>query len=191
METLIDEMASLAIMDPIAYRRILLKNHPRHLAALDLAAQRAGWSKPIAADRFRGVAVHAAMGSYVCQIAEISLVDGKVRVHRVVCAIDCGLAVNPEGIRAQMEGGIIFGITAALYGEIEIGNGQAKQNNFDTYKMLRFHQSPQIEVYIVKSDESISGAGEPGVPPIAPAIANAFYAATGKRVRRLPFNSER
>ncbi|MEJ7644622.1 MAG: xanthine dehydrogenase family protein molybdopterin-binding subunit [Chryseolinea sp.] len=186
METIVDEMASMAIKDPVEYRRQLLKNHPRHLAALNLATERAGWTKPLPPNRFRGVAVHGAMGSYVCQIVEISIDNGKLHIHSVVCAIDCGLAVNPDGVKAQMEGGIIYGITAALYGQIDITDSKAKQQNFDSYKMLRFNESPSIEVHIVPSREPMGGAGEPGVPPIAPAIANALFAATGKRIRRLP-----
>ncbi len=186
METLIDELAALAAKDPVAYRRILLRNHPRHLAALNLAVEKAEWGKPLPAGRFRGVAVHLAMESYVSQIVEVSIEQNKIHVHRVVCAIDCGLAVNPDGVKAQMESGIIFGLTAALYGEITLENGKVKQSNFNDYKMLRINETPIIEVHIVASTEKMGGAGEPGVPPIAPALVNALFAATGKRVRRLP-----
>ncbi|MBT1697634.1 xanthine dehydrogenase family protein molybdopterin-binding subunit [Fulvivirgaceae bacterium PWU4] len=191
MESLIDELATLARKDPVDYRRTLLKDHPRHLAALNLAAEKAGWSNPMAAGRFRGVAVHEAMNSYVAQIVELSVVNKKIRLHRVVCAIDCGLAVNPDGVRAQMEGGIVYGLTAALYGEITLEQGKVTQSNFHNYRMLRINEMPQVEVHIVPSEGPMGGAGEPGVPPIAPALANALFAATGKRVRRLPVNLEK
>jgi isoquinoline 1-oxidoreductase beta subunit len=186
METLIDELAVKAGKDPVAYRRILLKDHPRHLAALNLAAEKAQWHKPLPAGRYRGIAVHAAMGSYVAQAVEISIGNQKLYIHKVVCAIDCGLAVNPDGVRAQMESGIVYGLTAALYGEITLENGAVKQSNFHDYRMLRLPEAPAIEVYIVPGNERMGGAGEPGVPPIAPALANALYAATGKRLRNLP-----
>jgi isoquinoline 1-oxidoreductase beta subunit len=190
METLIDELATMASKDPVEYRRVLLKDHPRALAALNLAAEKAEWSKPLPAGRFRGVAVHAAMGSYVSQIVELSVDDQKIRIHRVVCAIDCGLAVNPDGVRAQMEGGIVYGLTAALYGEITLEKGRVQQSNFNDYRMLRMPEIPAIEVYIVPSTGKMGGAGEPGVPPIAPALTNALFAATGKRIRRLPVRIE-
>jgi isoquinoline 1-oxidoreductase subunit beta len=188
METLIDELAVKAGKDPVAYRRILLQEHPRHLAALNLAAEKALWHKPLPAGRYRGIAVHAAMGSYVAEAVEISVENQKLYIHKVVCAIDCGLAVNPDGVRAQMESGIIYGLTAALYGEITLEKGAVKQSNFHDYRMLRLPESPAIEVYIVPSSERMGGAGEPGVPPIAPALANALYAATGKRFRHLPID---
>ncbi len=186
METLIDELAVKAGKDPVDYRRILLQNHPRHLAALNLAAEKALWHKPLPAGRYRGIAVHAAMGSYVSQVVEISIVNGKVYIHKVVCAIDCGLAVNPDGVRAQMESGIVYGLTAALYGEITLENGAVKQSNFHDYRMLRLPEIPVAEIYIVPGNERMGGAGEPGVPPVAPALANALFAATGKRARNLP-----
>ena len=186
VETLIDELATLAGMDPVAYRRMLLKDHPRHLSALNLATAKAGWDKPLPAGRFRGVAVHEAMGSYVSQVVEISVENKNIRVHRVVCAIDCGVAVNPDGVVAQMEGGIVFGLTAALYGEITLENGRVQQSNFHNYRMLRMKETPAIEVHIVSSTEKMGGAGEPGVSPIAPALANAIFSATGLRLRNLP-----
>jgi isoquinoline 1-oxidoreductase beta subunit len=186
METLIDELATLAKMDPVEYRRAFFKNSPRHLAALNLAVEKAEWTKPLTKGRFRGVAVHEAMESYVSQVVEISIDNNKIRVHRVVCAIDCGLAVNPDGVIAQMEGGIIFGLTAALYGEITLEKGRVMQSNFHDYQMLRMSEAPAIEVHIVPGLEKMGGAGEPGVPPIAPALANAIFAATGKRLRSLP-----
>lgn len=190
METLIDELATLAAKDPVVYRRSLLKDHPRHLAALNLAAEKAGWEKPLTSGRYRGIAVHEAMGSYVTQVVELSLAEGKISIHRVVCAIDCGLAVNPDGVVAQIESGIIFGLTAALYGEITLANGQVKQSNFHDYRILRMNETPKIEVYIVPSTGKMGGAGEPGVPPIAPALVNALFAATGKRIRKLPVSTD-
>ncbi|SKC46732.1 xanthine dehydrogenase family protein molybdopterin-binding subunit [Ohtaekwangia koreensis] len=190
METLIDELAAKVGKDPVEYRHILLKNHPRHLAALNLAAEKSGWNNPLPAGIYRGIAVHAAMGSYVSQVVELNIKDGKIHLRRIVCAIDCGLAVNPDGVRAQMESGIVYGLTAALYGEITLEKGRVKQRNFNDYRMLRTHETPSIEVYIVPSTERMGGAGEPGVPPIAPALANALYAATGKRIRRLPIRAE-
>lgn len=186
MEVLIDELAKSAGKDPVEYRRSLLKNNPRHLASLNLATEKAEWNKPLPKGQFRGVAVHEAMGSYVTQIVELSVANQEIKISRVVCVIDCGLAVNPDGVKAQMESCIVFGITAALYGEITIENGQAKQSNFHDYRMLRINEMPAIEVHIVQSAEAMGGAGEPGVPPIAPAIANALFEATGRRFRNLP-----
>jgi isoquinoline 1-oxidoreductase beta subunit len=183
---MIDELATTAGKDPVAYRRQLLEKHPRHLAALNLAAEKSGWGKPLPAGRFRGVAVHESFASFVADVAEISIENGKLKVHKITCAIDCGLAVNPDGVKAQIEGGVIFGLTAFLHGELTFENGQVKQRNFHDYKMVRMHEAPVVEVHIVDSKEKMGGAGEPGVPPVAPAIANAIYAATGKRIRRLP-----
>ncbi|MBO9204682.1 MULTISPECIES: xanthine dehydrogenase family protein molybdopterin-binding subunit [Niastella] len=185
METLIDELATAAGKDPVAYRRSILKSK-RHLGVLELAAEKAGWNNPLPAGQFRGIAVHESFGSFVAQVAEISIDKGQLKVHRVVCAVDCGTAINPEGVRAQMESGIIFGLTAVLYGEITLENGQVKQRNFHDYKILRMNEAPLIEVHILESGEKMGGCGEPGTPPIAPAIANAIFAATGKRVRQLP-----
>lgn len=186
VETLIDDLAHRAGKDPIAHRLQFMTQAPRHLAALNLAAEKADWTKPLPTGIFRGVAVCEAMGSYVAQVAEVSVKDGQIRVHRVVCAIDCGLAVNPDGVIAQMEGGIIYGLTAALYGEITFAKGRVQQSNFHDYRILRMDEMPVIEVYIVPSTERMGGAGEPGVAPIAPAVANAVFAATGKRLRSLP-----
>jgi isoquinoline 1-oxidoreductase subunit beta len=187
METMIDELAHAAGQDPVAYRRSLLKGHSRHLSALNLAAEKAGWDQPLPAGRFRGVAVHESFGSYVAQVVEISMEKGQPKVHKVTCAIDCGVAVNPDGVKAQMESCILFAQTMALYGEISIEKGMVKQNNFYDYRIVRMYEAPVIEVYIVASTEKMGGAGEPGVPPMAPALANAVFAATGKRVRKLPF----
>jgi isoquinoline 1-oxidoreductase beta subunit len=185
-ECFLDELAAAGGKDPFELRRTLLREQPRLHGVLELAASKAGWSTPVAAGRFRGIAVAEAFRSYVAQVAEISIADGQVRVHRVVCAIDCGMIVNPDTIVAQMESGIVFGLTAALKGEITIANGRAVQGNFHDYPLLRLDECPDIEVYIVPSDQAPGGVGEPGTPPIAPAVANAVFAATGKPVRRLP-----
>lgn len=186
IEALIDELATAASQDPVAYRRMLLKDAPRHLGALNLAAEKAKWDSPLPKGRFRGVAVCEAMGSYVAQVVEVSVENQQIRVHRVVCAIDCGIAVNPDGVHAQMEGGIIYGLTAALYGEITLKNGQVQQSNFHDYRVMRMNEVPEIEVHIVPSTDRMGGAGEPGVAPIGPALANALFAAVGKRFRKLP-----
>ncbi len=187
METLIDELATAAKRDTVEYRKQLLKDHPRHVAVLELAAGKAGWGKPLPAGRARGVAVHESFGSFVAQVAELSIDQGRVRVHRVVCAIDCGVVVNPTGVRAQMQSGIAFGLGAALHSEITFAEGRVQQSNFHDYQVLRMHEMPEVDVHIVSSTENPTGAGEPGTPPIAPAVANALFALTGKRLRRLPF----
>ncbi len=190
MESMIDELAAQAGKDPVDYRRHLLKDHKRHLAALNLATEKAGWGEPLPKGHFHGVAVHESFLSFVAQVAEISLdAHGHVKVHKVTCAIDCGLAVNPDGVKAQMESGIVFGLTMALYGEITIDKGMVQQSNFHDYKIARMYEAPAIEVHIVPSTDKMGGAGEPCVPPTAPAIANAIFKATGKRIRKLPFGS--
>jgi isoquinoline 1-oxidoreductase subunit beta len=187
VESFIDELAALAGKDPYEFRRALLAGHPRNRGVLDLAAQKAGWGTPLAGDRARGIAVHESFGSFVAQVAEVSVAQsGAVRVHRVVCAVDCGAVVNPAGVEAQMESGIVFGLSAALYGEITIKTGKVEQGNFDTYRLLRIGEMPEVEVHIVPSAENPGGIGEPGTPPIAPAVTNAVFAATGRRIRRLP-----
>jgi isoquinoline 1-oxidoreductase beta subunit len=186
METMIDELAYAANQDPVAYRQPLLKNHPRHLAALNLVAEKGGWKKPLPKGRYRGIAVNEAFESYVATIAEISIVNGQLKVHKIDCAIDCGLAVNPDGVKAQCESGIIFGLTMALYGEITLKDGEVQQNNFYDYKIARMNESPEINVFIVESDGKMGGAGECAVPPTAPSIVNAVFAATGKRIYNLP-----
>jgi isoquinoline 1-oxidoreductase beta subunit len=190
IETLIDELATLAEKDPVEYRRTLLKNHPRQLDVLNLVAQASNWQRPLPAGLFRGIAVHQSHGSYVAQVVELSIENRKIKVKRVICAIDCGLAVNPDGIRAQLESGVVFGLTAALYGEISFEKGEVVQSNFNDYRMLRIDEMPYVEVHILPSTEKMGGVGEPGVPPIAPALLNALFAATGKRIRRLPVNPE-
>jgi isoquinoline 1-oxidoreductase beta subunit len=186
METMLDELAHNAGRDPVEYRQGLLKEHPRHLAALNLVAEKGNWKKALPAGRFKGVAVNEAFGSYVASIAEVSIVNGQVKVHKIDCAIDCGLAVNPEGVKAQTESGIIFGLTMALYGELTLEGGKLQQNNFYDYRIARMNEAPEINVYIVESDGKMGGAGECAVPPTAPAIANAIFAATGKRIYNLP-----
>ncbi|HVH83345.1 MAG TPA: molybdopterin cofactor-binding domain-containing protein, partial [Steroidobacteraceae bacterium] len=186
-ESFIDEMAHAAKQDPVAFRLALLADKPRHRAVLEKAAQTAGWGTAAPAGRFRGVALHESFGSIVAEVAEISLDGGKtLRVHKVTCAIDCGRAMNPDTVVAQMESGVVFGLTAAFYGEIMIKDGRVDQANFDTYPMLKLAQTPAIEVHIVESGAKLGGIGEPGTPPIAPAVANALFAATGTRIRSLP-----
>ncbi len=190
-ESFIDEMAHAAKKDPFEYRRTLLSNHPRHRAVLELAAERAGWHKSLPAGRARGIAVCESFGSFVAEVVEASLqADGAPRVHRVVCAIDCGMAVNPGIIRRQVQSAVIFGLSAALHGEITLKDGRVEQKNFDDYPVVRMNEAPPIEVHIVPSTEKPGGVGEPGTPPIAPALANALFALTGKRVRRLPLRAE-
>jgi isoquinoline 1-oxidoreductase beta subunit len=194
-EVFMDEVAHASGKDPYQLRRDLLKDHPRHRGVLELAAQKAGWDKPIPAKpgerRGRGIAVHESFNTYVAEVAEVTVqADGSFSVDRVVCAVDCGLAINPDIVRAQMEGGIGFGLTAALHGAITLKNGSVEQSNFHDYPLLRIHEMPQVEVHIVASNANPTGVGEPGVPPIAPAVANALFAATGKRLRKLPFDTD-
>jgi isoquinoline 1-oxidoreductase beta subunit len=190
METLIDELAHEAKKDPLAYRRQLLKSHPRHLGVLNLAAAKAGWGKPLNGGRFRGLAVHESFGSYMAEVAEVSVSGGDLRVHRVVCAIDCGICVNPAGVRAQVESAIAFGLSAALYGELTFKAGRVQESNFHDYPVLRLSEMPEVQVHIVNSKEKSGGVGEVATPPIASAVANALFGATGKRFRRLPFRLE-
>jgi isoquinoline 1-oxidoreductase beta subunit len=185
-ESFVDEMAVAAGKDPFEYRRGLLTQRPRHKAALELAASKAGWGSPLVAGRARGIAVCESFGSMVAEVAEVSLVGGNVKVHRVVCAVDCGMTVNPDIVRRQMESAIIFGLSAALYGRITIKDGRVEQGNFDDYPIIRMNETPQVEVHIVPSGEKPGGAGEPGTPPVAPAVCNALFALTGKRIRSLP-----
>ena len=192
VESFIDELAHAAGKDPFAFRRDLLTKHPRHKRVLELAAAKAGWESTRPVEHHgRGIAVHESFGSYVAHVAEVSVgPGGNIRVHRFVCAIDCGPVVNPDSIRAQMEGCIAFGLTAALYGEITLENGRVKQRNFHDYPILRMNEMPAVEVHIVDTTDKMGGVGEPGVPPVAPALANAVFAATGKRLRRLPIRPD-
>jgi isoquinoline 1-oxidoreductase beta subunit len=191
-ECFVEELAKAGGKDSFEFRRKLLANAPRHRGVLELAAEKAGWGKPLPAGRTRGIAVVESFASYVAEVAEVSVnrKSGEVRVHRVVCAVDCGRYVNPDTIAAQMEGAIVFGLTAALKGKITIEKGRVQQSNFHDYEMLRLNEMPQIEVHIVQSNEAPGGIGEPGTPPIAPAVCNAIFAATGKPIRRLPIRAE-
>jgi isoquinoline 1-oxidoreductase beta subunit len=187
-EAFIDEIAHAAGKDPFAFRQAMLEHHPRHKAVLELAAKAAGWGSPLPKGKGRGIAVAEAFGTYVAQVAEVTVApNGKVKVDRVVCAVDCGTPINPDVITAQMEGGIGFGLGAALYGAITLKDGQVEQTNFDAYQVLRIDEMPKVEVHIVPSPEAPTGVGEPGVAPVGPAVANAVFAATGKRLRVLPF----
>lgn len=186
-ESFVDELASAAKQDAVAYRRMLLDHNPRARAVLDLAAEKSGWGQPLPKGSGRGVALQFVFGSYMAQVAEVEVSrEGNVRVRRVVCAMDCGTVVNPDTVQAQLQSGVIFGATAALYGEITLKNGRVEQSNFDTYQMLRMNQAPVIDVHIVKSMEPPGGMGETGTSLIVPAIANAVFAATGKRLRKMP-----
>ena len=187
VESLMDEIAQMGGHDPYEFRRKLLKKHPRHIVVLDKLAKKSGWKKPAPAGRFRGLAIHESFGSIVGQVVEISIgKDGEIRVHRVTCVIDCGRHVNPDTIRQQMESGVIFGLTAALKGKITIANGRVEQSNFHDYRMMYMAETPEIDVVIVENSENPGGVGEPGLPPSMPALTNAIFAATGKRIRSLP-----
>jgi isoquinoline 1-oxidoreductase subunit beta len=191
VESSIDEMAALGGKDPLELRLRLLSQSTdpvasRWAAALQDVADRAGWATPPAAGRARGIAIHQTFGTIVAEVAEISIEAGELVVHQVWATVDCGRSVNPRGIEAQCEGGIIFGLSAALYGQIDIQNGAPVQGNFDTYKLVRMNQAPPVDVAIIESGAQLTGMGEPGVPPIAPAICNAIYTLTGTRLRRLP-----
>ncbi|WP_197338769.1 xanthine dehydrogenase family protein molybdopterin-binding subunit [Ralstonia solanacearum] len=195
-ETFIDELAAVAGQDPVAFRLALLQKHPRHAGVLKLAADKAGWGQPLApavdgAKRARGVAVHESFGTFVAEVAEVSIKpDGSFSVDRVVCAVDCGIVVNPDVVRAQVEGGVGFALSAALHGAITLKDGAVEQSNFHDYAPIRINEMPRVEVHIVPSAEKPTGIGEPGVPPLAPAVANAIAAATGKRVRSLPIRPQ-
>lgn len=188
-ESFIDELAHLAGADPVAYRLALLKDEPRWRGVLETAAEKSGWGGALPQGRARGVAVHESFGSFVAQVAEVSVeAQGRVRVHRVTCAVDCGIVVNPLTIEAQMQGAVAYGLTAALYGRISFKDGQVEQRNFNNYKILPFSEMPRVDVHIVAGREKPGGIGEPGTPPIAPAVANALFALTGKRLRGLPID---
>ena len=187
IESFFDEVAAACGQDPVAFRRSLLGKSPRGLAVLDIAAEKADWGKPLPAGQGRGVAVmYSGWDTYMAQIAEVEVVGSEVRVRRVVCAVDCGMMVNPDTVKAQVEGGIVFGISGALWGEITFKNGRVEQSNFHDYRVLRMNEMPQIDVYLVRSSEKPGGMGEPGTATIAPALANAVFAVTGKRIRQLP-----
>ena len=189
IEGFIDELAAAAKQDPFEFRRGLLSQQPRYKGVLEAAADKAGWGKPLPAGVFRGIAVAQSFGSYVAEVAEVSVgADGVPKVHRVVAAVDCGMTVNPEIIRRQIEGAIVYGLSAALYGRITLKDGKVEQGNFHDYPVLRMSEMPKVEVHILPSREKPGGIGEPGTPPIAPAVVNAIYAATGKRLRSLPID---
>jgi isoquinoline 1-oxidoreductase subunit beta len=189
-ESFMDEVAAAAKQDPVAYRRALLDKSPRAKAVLELAADKAGWGQPLPKGVGRGVSLQLAFATYMAQVAEVEVSkDGAVRVRRVVCAVDCGIAVNPDTIQAQIQSAINFGITAALHGEITLKGGRVEQTNFDSYQMLRIDEAPAIEVHIVQNREPPGGMGECGTSAIVPAVTNAVFAATGKRIRKLPIDT--
>ena len=190
IESFVDELAHVAGADPFVFRRDLLSAVPRQKAVLELAAEKAGWGDPPVKGRYQGIAVYHCFGSWVAQVAEISVnANGDITVHRVICAIDCGIAVNPDTITAQIEGAVVFGLTATLKGEITLENGSVVQGNFRDYPLITLAETPEIQVHILESDEPPGGVGEPGVPPVAPAVANAVFAATGTRLRHLPLRA--
>src|SRR6266852_7088656 len=192
MESFMDELAAAAKADPVEYRRALLSKVPRARAVLDLAAKAAGWGRPLPAGHGRGVALlYSWWGSYLAEVAEVEVSKaGEVRVHRIVCAVDCGTVINPDIVTAQIEGGVNFGISGALWGEVTLKNGRVEQSNFHNYRVLRMNEAPTIEVHLVRSLDAPGGIGEPGTSITAPALANAIFAATGKRLRRLPVKDQ-
>ena len=191
VESFIDELAAATKKDPVEFRRSMLGKSQRLLGVLNLAVEKAGWGRPLPEGVRRGVSVQFVMGTYLSQVAEVQVSkEGEVSVRRVVCAVDCGQIVNPDTIAAQIEGGIIFGLSAALWGEITLKNGRIEQHNFNDYRVLRINEAPQIEVHLVKNGEAPGGIGEPGTIGIAPAVANAIFAVTGKRIRKLPIKDQ-
>ena len=189
-EGFMDELAAAAKQDPVAYRLALLDKTPRAKAVLALAAEKSGWGKQLPERVGRGVSLQFVFATYMAHVAEVEVAkDGTVRIRRVVCAVDCGTVVNPDTVRAQVESAIIFGITAALHGEITLKDGRVQQTNFDTYQVLRMNEAPAIEVHIVQNFEPPGGMGECGTSAIVPAVTNAIFAATGKRLRKLPVDT--
>jgi isoquinoline 1-oxidoreductase beta subunit len=188
-ESFIDELAFETKQDPVQFRRDRLKHAPRHLAVLNLAAEKAGWGSALPAGRARGVALHESFGTIVAQIVEVSLDSGEPRVHRVVCAVDCGVAVNPNIVAQQMEGAVVFALSAALHGRVDIREGVVQQRNFPAYPLVSLSRAPKVETWLVHSQRAPAGVGEPGVPPLAPALASALFALTGKRHRSLPLGA--
>jgi isoquinoline 1-oxidoreductase/isoquinoline 1-oxidoreductase beta subunit len=189
VETFMDELANQANEDPVSFRLKLLESEPRHRRVLERAAELAGWNQPVPEGRARGVALFKSFGTYVAQVVEASIEQGGIRVHKVTCSVDCGQVVNPRIVEDQMTGGIVFGLTAALNGEITLDGGEVQQSNFHDYRLLHMHQVPEMVVDIVDSEEPPTGVGEPGVPPVIPALGNALFALTGKRQRRLPLKA--
>jgi isoquinoline 1-oxidoreductase beta subunit len=191
IESFVDELAHQANRDPVDYRRALLRHSPRHLATLNLAAEKSAWGTPLPSGHGRGIAITECFGTIVAHVAEVEITnDGNVKVRRITTAADCGMAVNPDGFKAQMEGGILFGLSAALFGKITIDHGAVVQQNFPDYESVRMAECPAIEVHIHESDAPLGGAGEPGVPPIAPAVTNAIFAASNLRLRNLPISNQ-
>jgi isoquinoline 1-oxidoreductase beta subunit len=190
-ESFLDELAAATGKDPVAFRRRLHAKSPRLVRVLELAAERAGWGTPLPDGRFRGIAAVAGFGSFNAQVAEVSVNQGRLTVHRVVCVVDCGRVVNPSGVRQQMEGGLVYGLSAALRGAITIDRGRVEQQNFHQYEPVRMNEMPLVDVHIVPSDAAPGGIGEVSTPAIAPAVTNAIFAATGKRIRRLPLSLEK
>jgi isoquinoline 1-oxidoreductase beta subunit len=188
VESFIDELAHLAKKDPLEYRLSFLDKHPRAKHVLETAAKQAGWGKTFPAGSGLGLSVQHAFGSFVAQVAELEVKGEDIRVKRIVCVVDCGMVVNPDHVKAQIEGGINFGISGALWGEITVKDGKVEQSNFDNYRVMRMNEAPVIEVHIVPSAEAPGGIGEPGTSAVAPALTNAIFAATGKRIRTLPIN---
>jgi isoquinoline 1-oxidoreductase beta subunit len=186
IESFVDELAHAAGRDPFEYRRALLADSPRHRAVLEAVAAAADWGSPLPEGRARGIAVVGSFGSFVAEVAEVSLQDGRPRVHKVWCAVDCGVVVNPEIIRSQIESAVVYGLTAALYGRIRIQGGRVVESNFHDYPILKMSEAPHVEVVLVPSGDAPGGIGEPGLPPIAPAVTNALFALTGQRIRDLP-----
>jgi len=191
IESFVDELAAAAKQDPLAFRRALLGKSPRAMAVLDLAAKEAGWGKPLPPGHGRGLSLlYSGWDTYLAEVAEVEVSKaGEVRVHRIVCAVDCGTVVNPDIVKAQVEGGVVFGISGALWGEITLKNGRVEQSNFNNYRVLRMNEAPPIEVHLVRNGEAPGGMGEPGTAVTAPALANAIFAATGKRLRKLPLEA--
>jgi isoquinoline 1-oxidoreductase beta subunit len=191
IESFMDELAKKSNKDPVAFRRDLLGKSPRLKAALEVAATQAGWGNPLPARTGRGIALQTAFGSFIATVAEAEVdANGEVHVHRIVSAVDAGIIVNPDTVVAQLQGGLIFGLTAALYGNITIAKGRVQQSNFNDYRMLRINEAPQIEVHLIKSAEAPGGIGETGVTAAPPALGNALFAATGIRLRRLPIDRD-
>jgi isoquinoline 1-oxidoreductase beta subunit len=190
IESFADELAHAAGKDQLAFRQAMLAHAPRHLAVLNLAASKAGWGAPMPQGQGRGIALFESFQTIVAHVVDVTVTDGAVKVDRVVCAVDCGMAVNPDGLKAQIEGGIIFGLSAALHEAITIENGAVMQANFPDFEVVRLAEAPKIEVYLQESDAPLGGAGEPGVPPVAPAVTNAIFAATGQRIRHLPVGGQ-
>jgi isoquinoline 1-oxidoreductase beta subunit len=189
-ESFVDELAHDAGIDPFEYRRALLQHDPRHLAVLEMVAEKANWGTPLPRGRARGIAIQKSFKTIVAEVAEVSVTnDGEVKVHKVTAVVDCGEVINPDTARQQVESGIIYGLTAALYGEITIADGAVEQSNFPDYEMVRMADVPEIEVHFIESGAEIGGLGEPATPAISAAVANAVFSITGKRVRELPLKN--